>query len=62
MGSTEDLSAWGIMILRIICRKVSPRDLAASICPGAIVFIPLIRCSEQNAEGINIVAAVTHTS
>ena len=58
-GSTLDRSACGMTTLRRIIGKVIPRDRAASICPGAIVLIPAIRYSLQNAEGIKDAARVT---
>lgn len=36
-----------------------PRERAASICPTAMVFMPAIRDSEQNAAGISEVAIST---
>ena len=55
----QDLKACGMTIVRIILKKVSPRALAASTWPGGMVFIPVIRYSEQKAEGIRTVAIKT---
>ena len=62
IGSTVERSAWGMMILTISWKKVSPKARAASISPGRMVFMPLIRCSEQKAEGISTEATMTHIS